>query len=108
MSRNEFDCLTNALIRAGVACQLPAAFEIPHRVRDMIEGVDVRDVRAVAIHQCPQEMIGHINYKLWVFTQKGLPRTSEFQATGLSDDHDLYVLYDRLRDGAMKHLHLLH
>lgn len=108
MSNNEFNCLSNALLQAGLRCALPVAFAVPERVRELVEGVDVRDVRAVTIHQCPQSKGSIVNYEVEVHLKDGVRKSSEFQGSGLDVDHDTYVLYDRNRDGLMKHLHLLH
>jgi len=109
MSTNEFDCLTNALLQAGLRIGLPVAFAVPSRVRDILTewSVDVKDVRAVMLHQCPQAK-GIIDYKLEIHTRKGLVKLDTFQGSGLGHEHDTYTLYDRFRDGPMKHLHMLH
>lgn len=107
MSTNEFSCLSNTLLLAGLRCQLIGAFGVPEHVREMLEGVDVRDVRAVSVHQCPKKS-AIVNYEVEIRLRGGLTKSGEFQAVGDCDDHQTYVLYDRLRDGPMKHLHLLH
>ena len=108
MSNNEFNCLSNALLQAGLRCALPVAFVVPHRVRELVEGIDVRNVRAVTIHQCPCQKGPVVNYEIEVHLKDGTCKASEFQAEGSDLDHDTYVLYDRNRDGLMNHLHLLH
>lgn len=109
MSTNEFDCLTNTLLQAGLRAGLPIAFAVPGRVREILatQKLDAKDVSAVTIHQCPQPR-GIIDYKLEVFTRKGLVKLETFQGSGLGHDHDTFRLYDRLRDGTMTHLHLVH
>lgn len=108
MSNNEFNCLSNALLQAGLRCALPVAFAVPERVREMMDGVDVREVRAVTLHQCPQPKGSIVDYGVEVHLKDGTSKSSEFQGSGLDLVHDTYVLYDRNRDGLMKHLHLLH
>lgn len=108
MSVNEFSCLSNALLVAGLRCQLLGAFVVPDYVRELLDGVDVHDVRAVTVHQCPRGKNAIVNYEVEVKLRNGKTKAGEFQAVGDCDDHDTYVLYDRLRDGPMKHLHLLH
>jgi len=108
VSTNAFDCLSNALLQAGLRCELPIAFMIPFRVQEMLQDGDVRDVRAVTLHQCPQGEEGVVDYEVEVHMRDGSRKTEEFQGTGVDVEHDTYVLYDRNRDGAMKHLHLLH
>lgn len=107
--KNEFDCLTNAILQASLRVGLPVAFAVPPRVRDLMQKHEVGDVFAVTIHQCPREL-DVINYKLAVHLRKGEIETESFQGSsyGFDLDHDTYVLYDRWRDGRMKHLHLLH
>lgn len=107
MSRNEFDCLTNALLQAGLICRLPVAFAVPVRVREILQATDVEEVVAVMLHQCPQAH-GLVDYKLEVMLQRESPRHEHFQASGFGFEHETYVLYDYRRDGRMKHLHLLH
>lgn len=106
---NEFSCLSNALLVAGLRCQLQGAFAVPDYVREMLgDGADVRDVHAVTVHQCPRDQSGVINYSVEVRLRDGSTKSGEFQAVGLRCAHDTYVLYDHYRDGPMKHLHLLH
>ena len=109
MSANEFDCLTNTLLQAGLRNGLPVAFAIPAHVRGILEkcNIDVKDVRAVAIHQCPKPK-GVIDYRLEVYARRGLVQIETFQGSGFNHEHDTYALYDRFRDGPMKHLHLMH
>lgn len=109
MSANEFDCLTNTLLQAGLRNSLPVAFAIPGHVRNIIKKcrMDVKDVRAVTIHQCPQPK-GVIDYRLEVYGRCGLVQIETFQGAGFTHEHDTYALYDRYRDGEMKHLHLMH
>lgn len=109
MSANEFNCLTNTLLQAGLRNRLPVAFAIPGHVRSILEKrkIDVKDVRAVTIHQCPKPK-GIIAYRLEVYAKRGLVQIETFQGSGLNHDHDTYALYDRYRDGPMKHLHLVH
>jgi hypothetical protein len=105
---NEFSCLSNALLQAGLRCALPVAFAVPEHVRELVKGADVRDVRAVTLHQCPRPKSQYINYEIEVHMRDGSTKSEEFQATGSEVAHDTFVLYDRQRDGLMKHLHLLH
>jgi hypothetical protein len=105
---NDFGCLSNALLVAGLRCQLLGAFVVPEHVREMLDGVNVRDVRAVTVHQCPLAKGALVNYEVEVHMRNGTTKSGEFQAVGKCDDHDTYVLYDRFRDGPVKHLHLLH
>lgn len=109
MSTNEFDCLTNTILQAGLRAGLPVAFAVPARVRDILaeRKLAASDVSAVTIHQCPQAR-GIIDYKLEVHTRKGLVKLETFQGSGLNHEHDTYRLYDRLRDGTMTHIHLVH
>ena len=107
MSRNQFDCLTNALLCAGAHWQVPATYEVAEAVRQLVESSDVRDVRAVTIHQCPKTR-DVLDYHVEVVMRDGETRTEEFEARGVTGEHNTYVLYDSMRDGAMKHLHLLH
>ena len=107
MSINEFSCLSNTILVAGLRCGLIGAFVVPEFVREMLEGSDAGMVRAVTVHQCPRtEAI--VNYEVEVRLHDGSTKLGEFQAMGDCDDHDTYVLYNRYRDGVMKHLHLLH
>jgi hypothetical protein len=108
MSSNEFDCLTNALLQAGLRNGLPVAFAIPGHVRRLLGKcqIDVKDVRAVTIHQCPKRQ-GIIDYCLKVH-MRGLVQVETFQGSGLNHEHGTYMLYDRYRDGLMQHLHLMH
>lgn len=108
MSNNAFNCLSNALLQAGLRCELLGAFTVPEHVRALVDGVDVRDVRAVTLHQCPQNGESVVDYEIEVFLRDGTRKKGEFQVQGVTDDHDTYVLYDRHRDGPMKHMHLLH
>ncbi len=105
---NEFNCLSNTLLVAGLRCELLAAFVVPEYVRELLEGTDVRDVRAVTVHQCPKRKGAIVNYEVQIVLKDGSRRDGEFQAVGDCDAHDTYVLYDRHRDGLMKHMHLLH
>lgn len=109
MSSNEFDCLTNALLQAGLQIGLPVAFAVPGRVRSILQTckIDVKDVRAVTLHQCPKAQ-GIIDYRLEVYARRGLVQLEVFQASGLGHEHDTFTLYDCHRDGMMKHLHLMH
>lgn len=107
MSTNEFDCLSNQLLQASLRCELLAAFVIPEEVRSLLQDIDVRNVRAVTVHQCPKKN-AIVDYEVEVRMRDGSSKAGEFQAVGPCDDHDTYVLYDRDRDGLMKHLHLLH
>jgi len=108
VSNNEFNCLSNALLQAGLRCELPVAFALPVRVRELMQDVDVRDVRAVTVHQCPDHDESVVDYEIEVILRDGTRKKGEFQVSGSSDDHDTYVLYDRNRDGLMKHMHLVH
>jgi hypothetical protein len=108
VSTNEFNCLSNALLQASLRCELPVAYAVPEHVRELVQGVDVRDVRAVTLHQCPQHHEAVVGYEIEVFLRDGSRKKIEFQVAGSTDDHDTYVLYDRNRDGLMKHMHLLH
>ena len=105
---NQFSCLSNTLLVAGLRCGLLGAFVVPEHVREMLEGVDSLDVRAVTVHQCPRGSNTIVNYVVEVHLRNGSTKAGEFQAVGECTDHDTYVLYDRLRDGPRKHLHLLH
>jgi hypothetical protein len=105
---NQFSCLSNTLLTAGLRCGLVGAFVIPEQVREMLEGADAQDVRSVTVHQCPRPPSGVVNYEVEVHLRNGSARSSEFQAVGTGVDHETYVLYDRLRDGPRKHIHLLH
>ena len=109
MSSNEFDCLTNALLQAGLRNGLPVAFAIPGHVRSILTSrkIDVKDVRAVTVHQCPRPM-GVIDYRLEVYVGRRLLQAETFQGSGFNHEHDTYVMYDRYRDGLMRHLHLMH
>jgi hypothetical protein len=109
MSTNQFDCLSNALLRAGLRCELLVAYAIPEHVRDLVAEADIEvsKVRAVTLQQTPRRKSNIVDYKLEVFVQGGF-MTAEFQATGRRIEQDTYVLYDRARDGLMKHLHLQH
>ena len=108
MSTNAFNCLSNQLLHAGLRCELPAAFAVPAHVRELVVGVDVKDVRAVTVHQCPQHEESSLVYEIEVYLRDGSRKHGEFEVPGVSDDHATYVLYDRHRDGLMKHLHLVH
>ena len=108
MSTNEFNCLSNALLQAGLRCALPVAFAVPEHVRGLMKDADVGNVRAVTLHQCPRAKGQFINYEIEVHMRDGSTKTEEFQASGSEVAHDTFVLYDRHRDGPMKHLHLLH
>jgi hypothetical protein len=108
MSANEFDCLSNTLLQAGLRCELPVAFTVPARMRELVQGTDARDVCAVTLHQCPHRGDDVIDYELEVFFRDGSRRSDEFQASGIEIAHDTFVLYDHQRDGRMKHIHLLH
>ena len=108
MSKNEFDCLSNTLLQAGLRCELPVAFMVSARVREMVQGTDARDVCAVTLHQCPQQGDDVIDYELEVFFRNGSRKREEFQTSGIELEHDTFVLYDHQRDGRMKHVHLLH
>ncbi len=108
MSANEFDCLSNQLLQAGLRCELLAAFAVPEHVREMLDGVDVREVCAVTVHQCPKPKTAVVDYEVEVRMKDGSTKSSDFQAVGSCDEHDTFVLYDQRRDGRMKHLHLLH
>lgn len=107
MSTNEFDCLSNQLLQAGLRCSLVGAFVIPEEVRDLMKDTDVREVQAVTVHQCPKPK-AIVNYEVSIHLRNGSTKSGEFQAVGDCDDHETYVLYNRHRDGLMKHLHLLH
>lgn len=108
MSNNEFNCLSNSLLQAGLRCELLAAFALPDHVRELVQAVDVRDVRAVTVHQCPDREESVVDYSIEVFLRDGTRKKGAFQVPGSTDDHDTYVLYDRNRDGLMKHMHLVH
>lgn len=108
MSRNEFDCLSNTVLQTGLRCELPVAFALPERLREMLQDVDVRDVRSVTLHQCPRPKGTMVDYTMEIFTEDGSRTANEFQGSGFDIEHDTYLLYDRGRDGVMKHLHLLH
>jgi hypothetical protein len=108
MSINEFSCLSNALLRASARCVPAVTYEIPALVRQMVGGIDAEHISEVSIHQCPREGMGVTHYRVEVTLCGGKLRTGEFDAEGSSAEHETYVLYDRMRDGVMKHLHLLH
>lgn len=106
--KNEFNCLSNALLQASLRCGIPAAFLVPERVRDLVAGTDVRDVQTVTIHQCPNNHESTVDYRVMV-NLKGRPLLEhQFQTTDIDVDHDTFVLYDQQRDGRMQHMHLLH
>jgi len=108
MSNNEFNCLSNAVLQAGLRCAVPVAFALPVQVREIVGSGDVRDVRSVTLHQCPQPKGTIVNYEIEVYLKDGTSKSSEFQASGRGLTHDTFVLYDRSRDGLMQHLHMLH
>lgn len=104
---NEFSCLSNALLVAGLRCGLPVAFVVPPRVRGMMKNDEARKVRAVTLHQCPKA--GNvIHYVLEVHMINGKLEVEEFDVSGNNHLHEDIVLYDRGRDGVMKHLHFVH
>ncbi len=109
MSANEFDCLTNTLLQAGLRNGLPVAFAVPGHVRDILAKCEiaVQDVRAVTLHQCPKSQ-GIIDYRLEIYVRRGLVQVETFQGSGFGHDHETYALYDLHRDGLMKHMHLIH
>lgn len=108
MTSNEFSCLSNTLLVAGLRCGLIGAFVVPEHVREMLTGIDMRDVCSVSVHQCPRAKRAIINYEVEIYLRNGSTKSGEFQAVGVCNDHETYILYDRLRDGHRKHLHLLH
>lgn len=108
MASNEFSCLSNTLLVAGLRCGLIGAFVVPEHVREMLEGTDALNVCAVTVHQCPRSKGALVNYEVEIHLRDGSTKSGEFQAMGACDDHQTYVLYDRHRDGPRKHLHLLH
>ena len=83
-------------------------YEVPALVRKMVDGVDVERISEVSVHQCPREGMGMTHYRVEVTLCGGKLKVEEFDAEGASNEHETYVLYDRMRDGVMKHLHLLH
>jgi hypothetical protein len=114
--RNEFSCLSNALLVAGLRCGLPVAFAVPSRVRKMVKGVEAAKVKTVTLHQCPKEE--GLHYVLEVHTVDGDHKMEEFDGRrptvlwdphrlemGMNHTHDTYVLYDRGRDGPVTYLH---
>jgi hypothetical protein len=105
--QNEFRCLSNALLRAGLRCDLPVAFSVPPRVRAMVGAADVAKVRTVTLHQCPQRD-GTTHYVIEMHTIDGDHKVEEFGHRGKVSEHDTFVLYDRHRDGRLKHLHYVH
>lgn len=73
----------------------------------MLQNVDVVNVRTVTLHQCPASK-GVVDYTIGVDMCTGLHKTREFRSVGVPAVHDSFVLYDRMRDGVMQYLHLLH
>ena len=110
MSTNAFNCLSNALLQAGLKMNLPVLHEVPARVRELLltEGSDVSDVLAVVLRQSPMMNMRDTAYRIDVYMKKGLPRVDNFTQKGWSDNADTFVMYDRSRDGKMQHLHLTH
>lgn len=107
MPKNEFSCLSNALLRVSSQCVPSVMYEVPALVRKMVGDVDVHEVRTVTIHQYPSTNT-ITEYHLEVALCDGKIRTAEFLGAGSDRDLDTYILYSQVRDGAMKYLHLLH
>lgn len=105
---NEFSCLSNAVVQAGLSLRLDAVFMVAEKTRLIarVKNVPARDVWQVRLHQCPRE--GHVLYRVEVLAKDGRRWDTEFLAASDDRDHDTYVLYDRDRDGVVQYLHVVH
>lgn len=111
--RNEMQCLSNAVLQAGINQSL---FDLPMLLRGVLplvrkvvqdNAIPVGVVAKVEMHQCPRER-GFVQYTLHVRLEDGQCFHQEFQGSGFGATHRSYVLYDRRRDGKVEHLHLVH
>ena len=105
---NEQKCLSNAVLQACLREQLMATWGIIPLVRRMVQNnaVPVKTVKRVELHQCPQPK-GFVQYELHIMLVDGRCYHEEFMGSGFNSEHTTYTLYDRRRDGAVEHLHLL-
>jgi len=105
---NQFSCLSNACIQAGLAMSLPVAFSVPVRVRKLVrkQCLAASDIAQVRLHQCPQE--DHVRYCIHVQTKDGRWWSEEFVDHNDEQAHDTFVLYDRDRDGVVQYIHVVH
>lgn len=106
---NEFRCLSNALIQAGLNLLLPVTFHVPPRARELVREAQLpaSKVRQVRLHQCPQAE-NSVLYRVEVEATDGRQWDKEFVMTTEETAHDTFVLYDRDRDGILEYLHVLH
>ena len=108
--KNEFGCLSNAVLQSCLREKLLATWGIIPLVRRLAQdnAVPAQQVARVELHQCPAEN-GFINYVLSLQLVDGSCFHEEFQgSSGSGVEHRTYALYDRARDGACSYLHLLH
>lgn len=106
---NEQKCLSNAVLQSCLREQLLATWGIVPLVRRLVQNnaLAVQQIVRVELHQCPEAQ-GIVHYTLSVFCIDGACFHDEFQGSGLNVLHTTFALYDRRRDGAVEHLHLLH
>ncbi len=106
---NEFRCLSNALIQAGLNLSLSVAFHVPQRARELAREAKLpaSKVRQVRLHQCPQAE-DRVLYRVEVVAMDGRQWDREFEISTDETSHDTFVLYDRDRDGVLEYLHVLH
>lgn len=106
---NEFRCLSNTLIQAGLNLSLPVTFQVPQRARELAREAKLpaNRVRQVRLHQCPQAE-DRVLYRVEVEAMDGRQWDREFEMTTDETAHDTFVLYDRDRDGVLEYLHVLH
>lgn len=111
-SPNEFKCLTNAVLQAGIKNQVAAVYAVLGAVREMMRDNDIALDGLVSIHLSQHSLgIGRIEFALTLIEMKDdVPRF--YKMEGLEwlgdeiEDREI-LLYDRQRDGVMEFLHLI-
>ena len=105
---NEFRCLSNALIQAGLNMASPVTFHVPQRARELAREAKLPacQVQQVRLHQCPRE--DRVLYRVELVATDGRQWDKEFEIVTDEAEHDTYVLYDRDRDGILEYLHVIH
>jgi hypothetical protein len=107
VSANEFNCLSNTVLQAGLRCALPVAFVVPTHVQELLQDCAVSDVQAITLRQDAQD--GKVAaYVLEVQMCTGIWKTRDFFGQASTNANDTYLLYERTLDGEMQYLHLLH
>ena len=115
--RNEFRCLSNTLTQRCTNLRLKSTLAIVKETRELAqkfartrqctEAALAAEIVRIELHQCPQNT-GRVDYHLSIWLADGSCAQEEFGGSGLTVPHAIHVLYDRLRDGTLEYLRLVH